>query len=111
MRLTLTIATRSVLIGLPVAVAVAWLLARTRFPGRPIVDALHALLVDHADRIFAGNIPGRTQTLPLAIFTALQTPGGEATAAKLSLVSMSLAIAGLLGAQWVAAYLNRLTGR
>ena len=34
---------------------------------------------------FAANIPGRTQTLPLAIYTALQVPGGEATAAKLRL--------------------------
>ena len=31
---------------------------------------------------FAANIPGQTQTLPLAIYTALQVPGGEATAAN-----------------------------
>ena len=37
---------------------------------------------------FAANIPGETQTLPLAIYAALQMPGGEAKAAQLSLVSL-----------------------
>lgn len=60
---------------------------------------------------FAGNIPGRTQTLPLAIFTALQTPGGEATAARLSMVSIALAVTGLLAADWIGKRLQRLTGR
>jgi len=45
---------------------------------------------------FAANIPGQTQTLPLAIYAALQTPGGEAIAARLSLVSLMFALAGLL---------------
>ena len=49
---------------------------------------------------FAANIPGETQTLPLAIYTALQTPDGEATAAKLALVSILLAVAGLAAAEW-----------
>ena len=49
---------------------------------------------------FAANIPGETQTLPLAIYTALQTPDGEATAAKLALVSIVLAVAGLAAAEW-----------
>lgn len=51
---------------------------------------------------FAANIPGETQTLPLAIYTALQTPDGEATAAKLALVSIGLAVVGLAVAEWVA---------
>ena len=38
---------------------------------------------------FAANIPGETQTLPLAIYAALQIAGGEAVAARLSLVSSS----------------------
>ncbi len=49
---------------------------------------------------FAASIPGETQTLPLAIYAALQSPGGEATAARLSLVSVGLAIAGLLAADF-----------
>lgn len=50
---------------------------------------------------FASNVPGQTQTLPLAIFAALQTPGGEEAAARLSAVSVTLAVAGLLLGEWV----------
>lgn len=50
---------------------------------------------------FASNVPGQTQTLPLAIFTALQTPGGEEAAAKLATISVVLAVAGLLLGEWV----------
>ena len=60
---------------------------------------------------FASNIPGETQTLPLAIFSATQTPGGEATAARLALVSFSLALGGLLLAELVARRMHRLLGR
>jgi len=60
---------------------------------------------------FASNIPGTTQTLPLAIYSAVQTPGGEATAARLAAVSLALALAGLLGADYAGRRLNRLLGR
>lgn len=60
---------------------------------------------------FASNIPGQTQTLPLAIYAATQVPGGEATAARLSLVSFTLAIAGLLLSEWIARRMHRLLGR
>ena len=217
--LTLDVATRSVVFGLPVAVLVAWLLARTRFPGRGLLDAfahlpmvlppvvvgwllllifglrgpigawLHAwfgirlvfttagaalacavtsfplmlrairLSLDAVDPgleqaartfgagpidrfvnvvlpltapgllvgaivgfasclgdfgaviTFAGNIHGKTQTLPLAIFTALQTPNGGETAARLSLVSVTLAISGLLASQWLSRRVEVLVGR
>ncbi len=49
---------------------------------------------------FAANIPGETRTLTLAIYTALQTQGGEAAAARLVAVSLGLAIAALLLAEW-----------
>ncbi len=45
---------------------------------------------------FAADIPGETRTLPLAIYAALQVPGGEAQAARLAAVSVLLALAGLL---------------
>lgn len=48
---------------------------------------------------FVSNIPGETRTLPLAIYTALQTPGGEAEAARLSGLSILLAFVFLLIAQ------------
>ncbi len=206
-RLTLIVAVRSVAFGLPLALVAAWVLSRTRFPGRGLLDAMvHLPLVlppvvtgwlllltfglhgpvgawlrswfglqlvfttagaslacgvmvfplmvrairlsldlayprleaaartlgaGRIDRLltitiplaapgvltgaatafaaslgefgavitFAANIPGQTQTLPLAIYTALQTPGGDATAARLSLVSLTLALVGLLASE------------
>jgi len=56
------------------------------------------------------NIPGETQTLPLAIYTATQTPGGEGAAARLAAVSFTLAIMGLLGAELIARRMHRLLG-
>lgn len=58
---------------------------------------------------FAANIPGQTQTLPLAIYSALQAPGGEETAARLSMVSVVLAVAFLLAAEWLGGKLRRRT--
>ncbi|MBN9561566.1 MAG: molybdate ABC transporter permease subunit [Alphaproteobacteria bacterium] len=218
-RLTLAVAARAVGFGLPVAVLTAWLLARTRFPGRPVLNALvHLPLVlppvvtgwlllivfgirgplgalldewfgvrlvfttagaalacavmtfpvmvravrlaleagdpgleeaartlgaGRLDRLFsvtlplaspgilmagivgyatclgefgavitfAANIPGETQTLPLAIYAALQAPGGEARAATLSLVSIVLALVGLLLSEWAGRRLNLALGR
>ena len=60
---------------------------------------------------FAANIPGETQTLPLAIYAALQTPGGEAAAARLSLVSGVLAMALLVLADVASRRVNRRFGR
>jgi molybdate transport system permease protein len=60
---------------------------------------------------FAANIPGQTQTLPLAIYAALQVPGGEAKAAELSMVSLTLALIGLLLSEWVSKRLNATLGR
>jgi molybdate transport system permease protein len=60
---------------------------------------------------FAANIPGQTQTLPLAIYAALQTPGGEAKAAELSMISLTLALIGLLLSEWIGKRLNAVLGR
>jgi molybdate transport system permease protein len=60
---------------------------------------------------FASNIPGETQTLPLAIYSATQTPGGEAAAARLAAISFGLALAGLLLAELIARRMHRLLGR
>ena len=218
-RLSLAVALRSVALGLPPAVLVAWLLARGRFPGRALLDALVHLplvmppvvvgwlllvtfgvrgpvgawlndwfglrlvfttagaslatavmsfpLIVRSVRLsldavdpgleaaartlgaapldrfvtitlpliapgilsgaitafaaglgefgavitFASNIPGETQTLPLAIYSATQTPGGEATAARLAAISLVLAVAGLLLADLAGRRLAHLLGR
>jgi molybdate transport system permease protein len=60
---------------------------------------------------FAASIPGETQTLPLAIYAALQVPGGETKAAELSLVSLTLALIGLLLSEWAGRRLSVVLGR
>lgn len=56
---------------------------------------------------FVSNIPGETRTLPLAIYTALQTPGGEAEAAKLSLLSILLALVFMVLAEFAQRRMRR----
>ena len=44
---------------------------------------------------FVSNIPGETQTLPLAIYTFTQVPGAEAPALRLSILSVLLSLGAL----------------
>lgn len=60
---------------------------------------------------FAADIPGQTETLPIAIYAALQTPGGEAQAARLSLVSVTLALLLLLASELLARRMRATIGR
>src|SRR6202046_4249355 len=215
LRLSLDVAARSVCFSLPLAVLIAWVLTRVRFPGRPVLDAfvhlplvlppvavgyvllivfgingaiggwLHdhlgihlafttagaalatavmtfplmvraiRLSLENVDRgleaaattlgagpldrfatitlplmlpgilagavtafsaglgefgaviTFASNVPGVTRTLPLALYTALQTPNGDATAARLALTSFTLGLAGLVLSEWLSRTLRR----
>ena len=50
---------------------------------------------------FVSNIPGETRTLPLAIYGALQVPGGEAAVTRLALVSVALSLAALIASEWL----------
>jgi molybdate transport system permease protein len=60
---------------------------------------------------FVSNIPGETRTLPLALYTALQTPGGDGAAARLAVISCALGFGGLLLSEWFARRVRRLLGR
>ena len=60
---------------------------------------------------FAANVPGETRTLPLALYTALQSPDGGALAARLAAISIALGLAGLVVAELVARGLRRRLGR
>lgn len=51
---------------------------------------------------FVSNVPGETQTLPLAIYSALQRPDGDAMALHLSLLSVLVALAALVGSELLA---------
>ena len=59
---------------------------------------------------FVSNIPGETRTLPLALYTALQTPGGDTAAARLAFLSFVLGLGGLLLSEWFARRVRRLLG-
>jgi molybdate transport system permease protein len=56
---------------------------------------------------FVSNIPGETQTLPSAIYTYTQIPGGDAAALKLTAISIAIS----LGALLVSEYLARRAGQ
>jgi molybdate transport system permease protein len=60
---------------------------------------------------FAGNVPGQTQTLPLALYSALETADGAATAARLATLSVVLGVAGLLLAELLARRTRAWLGR
>jgi molybdate transport system permease protein len=219
LRLSLEVATRSVLFSLSPAIAIAWLLTRARFPGRTLFDAIvhlplvlppvavgYALLLlfgmrgpighwldrqfgivlvfstagaalatsvmtfplmvrsirialENVDRgleaaartlgagrfdrfatitlplmlpgilagvvtafaaslgefgaviTFVSNIPGETRTLPLALYTAIQSPNGDALALRLALLSFGLGLVGLLLAEFLARRMRKVLGR
>ena len=56
---------------------------------------------------FVSNIPGETQTLPLAIYSALQLPGGESAVTRLALISVLLSLAALVVSEVLARRMGR----
>lgn len=56
---------------------------------------------------FVSNIPGETQTLPAAIYTFTQVPGGEAGALRLTLISVAISMGALLLSELLAARVGR----
>jgi len=59
---------------------------------------------------FVSNIPGVTQTLPLALYSAVQQPGGEAAALRLMILSLILAFAALGLSEYLARRLKKRIG-
>ncbi|MCY4301158.1 MAG: molybdate ABC transporter permease subunit [Aestuariivita sp.] len=51
---------------------------------------------------FVANIPGQTQTIPTAIYSFLQVPGGEDGAFKLVIISLGIALTALLVSEVLA---------
>lgn len=61
---------------------------------------------------FASNIPGETRTLPLALYSLIQIPGGEAAAARLCVLAIIIAMVSLVASEWLARRARmRLQGR
>src|SRR5580765_1127292 len=57
---------------------------------------------------FVSNIPGETQTLPLAIYTFTQVPGGDAAALRLSIIAVVLSIVALATSEWLTRRSERM---
>jgi molybdate transport system permease protein len=57
---------------------------------------------------FVSNIPGETRTLPTAIYTYTQVPGGDANAARLAAVAIVLSLAALVVSEFLS---RRITAR
>jgi molybdate transport system permease protein len=60
---------------------------------------------------FVSNIPGETRTLPMAIYSLMQTPGGDAAALRLTIISVVLAMAALIGSEILAQRIQRRIGQ
>ena len=65
-----------------------------------IIGFIRAMSEFGATMIVAGNIPGKTQTIPLAIFQNIQI-GDDATALRLVGIAIGLAIITLLAHNWL----------
>ncbi|CAE6951331.1 COG4149 ABC-type molybdate transport system [Vibrio sp. B1FIG11] len=50
---------------------------------------------------FVSNIPGETQTIPLAMYNFIETPGAEMEAARLCIISITLALSTLMISEWL----------
>lgn len=59
---------------------------------------------------FVSNIPGETRTLPIALYTLTQIPGGEAGAFRLVVISVLVAFAALLASELLARRLKAKLG-
>ena len=56
---------------------------------------------------FVGNIPGETQTIPTAIYTDIQVPGGDEAALRLTAIAIIIAFAALLLSEMLARRVSR----
>lgn len=59
---------------------------------------------------FAGNIAGQTRTLPLALYTYTQTPGGDGPAMRIVIICVGVSLIALIVSEWLAARLKRTLG-
>src|ERR1700682_5376260 len=59
---------------------------------------------------FVSNIPGETETLPLAIYAFTQVPGGDSQALRLSIIAVVLSILALVTSEWLTRRSERLQG-
>ena len=56
---------------------------------------------------FVSNIPGETQTLPTAIYTFTQVPGGDAGAMRLVVIAIAVSVVAVLISEYFARRIDR----
>ncbi len=77
-----------------------------------LVTAFSAALGEFGAVItFVSNIPGETRTLPLALYTAIQSPNGDAMALRLAVLSFALGLTGLVLSELLVRGVRRRLGR
>ena len=59
---------------------------------------------------FVSNIPGETRTIPLAMYTLIETPGAELEAARLCVIAIALSLLSLLLSEWLARWSQKRLG-
>lgn len=64
-----------------------------------------------ATAVLAGDVPGQTRTIALAVYAALEAPGGEPDAMRLSLLSVGLSVLALVAHEVLLARHTRRSGR
>ena len=55
---------------------------------------------------FVSNIPGETQTLPIAIYSFLQSPTGDGPAIRLAILSVVVSMIAIVGSEWLERRVN-----
>jgi molybdate transport system permease protein len=86
----------------------AWVFATVTLP-LVLPGILNGLLLSFARGLgefgatitFVSNIPGETQTVPLAIYGYTQVPGGDAQAWRLCVISIVLSLGALVASEWL----------
>ncbi|MEE3650945.1 MULTISPECIES: molybdate ABC transporter permease subunit [unclassified Brenneria] len=59
---------------------------------------------------FVSNIPGETRTIPLAMYTLIETPGAESAAARLCIIAIALSLVSLLLSEWLTRWSRKRLG-
>lgn len=56
---------------------------------------------------FVSNIPGQTQTIPLAMYSFIETPGAEEQAGRLCVIAIVIALSSLFASEWLTRLARR----
>ena len=60
---------------------------------------------------FVSNIPQVTRTIPLAMYSFIETPNAEAAAARLCLIAIMISLLSLILSEWLAKRMQKKLGR